>query len=179
MSEQQAPYLTLGRHLKYVREQSEETLAETSGAVEIDEASLERIEAGQERPSEDILLLLISHFQVQEQEALQLWELANYDREAPDQIKPVEAHINGKQMVMLLAMDLRTVYSDGVQIDANPAGITMNFTQAAGNNQANPVARVGMSLDQAEAVLQTLQTAILQTRYHRSPKQLPPPDAKR
>ncbi len=66
MSEPDIPFLPLGNHLKYVREQSRESLAEVSGAVEIDEQHLERIEAGLERPAEDILLLLINHFQVQD-----------------------------------------------------------------------------------------------------------------
>lgn len=57
---------------------------EVSGAVEIDEKRLKRIEAGIERPAEDILLLLISHFGVADREAVQLWELADYDSDMPD-----------------------------------------------------------------------------------------------
>src|ERR1700683_4187621 len=87
MKESNAPYITLGQHLKYVREQSRQSLLEVSGAVEIDEDRLERIEAGIERPAEDILLLLISHFGVADREAVQLWELADYDSEMPEQIK--------------------------------------------------------------------------------------------
>jgi transcriptional regulator with XRE-family HTH domain len=56
------PFKTLGTHLKYLRERGAETLAEVSGAVEINEDILERIEQGSERPSEEILMLLISHF---------------------------------------------------------------------------------------------------------------------
>src|SRR5438309_12010771 len=74
-----APFKTLGTHLKYLREQSNESLAEVSGAVEIAEDALMRIEDGQERPEEDILLLLINHFAMPDQEAVQLWELAGYD----------------------------------------------------------------------------------------------------
>jgi transcriptional regulator with XRE-family HTH domain len=88
MSESKTPYKSLGSHLKYVREQSRQSLMEVSGAVEIDQRSLERIEAGIERPAEDILLLLISHFGVADREAVQLWELANYDSDMPDQIRP-------------------------------------------------------------------------------------------
>jgi transcriptional regulator with XRE-family HTH domain len=174
MSEFTAPYKTLGKHLKYVREQSHQSLAEVSGAVEIDEESLARIEAGEERPAEDILLLLISHFEGHETEALQLWELADYGTEVPEQIKTdVELPVNQKSVVMLLAMDMRTLYSDGLDITLNPAGLTLNFTQA-GNKQAMPVARVGMSLEQAEAVARSLQQAIMQARYMQSPRQLPP-----
>jgi hypothetical protein len=164
----------LGKHLKYVREQSQESLAEVSGAVEIDEDLLAKIEAGEERPAEDILLLLISHFDVQENEALQLWQLASYDSEIPDQIKPAVEIPGTKGVVMVLAMDMRAAYSDGLDININQAGLTLNFTQASGQGQATPVARVGMSYEQAEAVLRAMQHAISQAKELRSPKLLPP-----
>ena len=57
MESKSLPFQPLGGHLKYLREQSHQSLAEVSGAVEIDESALERIEAGLERPAEDVLLL--------------------------------------------------------------------------------------------------------------------------
>lgn len=178
MSESQAPFTTLGKHLKYVREQSKQSLVEVAGSVEIDPQTLERIEAGEERPAEDILLLLISHFNVQDHEAVQLWELADYDKEAPEQLRPdLDLPLSGgqKPVVMLLGIDLRTMYSDGLDIAVTPGGLTLSFTQSTGQGQANPIARVGMGHDQAEAVLVALQQAILQARYMRGPKGLPPP----
>jgi transcriptional regulator with XRE-family HTH domain len=176
MSESNAPFITLGKHLKYVREQSEETLAEVSGAVEIDEQDLARIEAGQERPSEDILLLLITHFDVQEREAVQLWELAEYDGDVPEQIRSeIEVPGGAKSVVMLLAMDTRTLYSDGIEIASTPAGLTLHFTQAAPKDQPNSVARLGVSLEQAEVILRELQHGLLKAQVKRAPKRLPPP----
>lgn len=167
MSNEQAPYINLGQHLKFVREQSKESLLEVSGAVEIEADLLERIEAGVERPAEDILLLLISHFNVADREALQLWELADYDSEMPDQIRPesLEQHLQGKQIVMLVGMDARSLYSDGLDVIWNQAGVTLNFTQAGGPDQTFPVARVGMSYDQAHRVLHTLEQALLRAKY--------------
>ena len=75
---------------------------------------------------------------------------------------------------MLRAMDMRAIYSDGVEADVTKAGITLNFTQASGQGATTPVSRVGMSVDQAQEVLTTLQTAILQARYNNSIKLLPP-----
>lgn len=176
MSESNAPFITLGRHLKYVREQLHQSVAEVSGAVEIDEPTLERIEAGKERPAEDILLLLISHYGVQDQQAVQLWELADYDTETPEQIKPEAELQAGNKVVMLLAFDTRTVYTDGVDIEVNKAGATLTFTQAGGkSSEAAPVARVGMSIDQAERVALALQFALLKAKYGSSDKLLPPP----
>lgn len=172
---QKPPFDTLGKHLKYLREQTHESLAEVSGAVEIEERHLERIEAGRERPAEDILMLLINHFDMADQEAIQLWELAGYDgqiraRAAAEELTPN----NSKSTVILLAIDARTMYTDGAEVVATQAGITLNFTQASGQKQPLPVARLGMSYEQAEALLNGLQQALLRGRYRRGPRQLPP-----
>jgi transcriptional regulator with XRE-family HTH domain len=170
MSEQagHAPFQTLGTHLKYLREQIKESLAEVSGAVEIDEKHLEQIEAGHERPAEDILMLLINHFNMPDQEATQLWELAGYNS-LPDGLP-----LNVKAAVVLLAIDARTMYTDGVEVTASGSGITMHFTQTGGQKQHLPVARLGMSYEQAEQVLKALQQGILRGKYQRGPKPLPP-----
>lgn len=170
------PYELLGKHLKQFREQKRESLLEASGAVEIDAEALERYENGQERPSEDILMLLINHFDVKDHEAVQAWESAGY--EAVDNSGNLgRRQLDGleKAAVLVLAMDARTVYSDGVVIDGNTAGLVMNFTQASGTGkrQQQTIARVGMSYEQAEQVLASLQQALLYGRQ--SPRQLPPP----
>ncbi|MGH7240867.1 MAG: helix-turn-helix domain-containing protein [Candidatus Saccharimonadales bacterium] len=171
------PFKMLGNHLKYLREQLKESLIEVSGAVEIDADDLVRIEQGIERPSEDILLLLIQHYDMQDQEAVQLWELAGYDgNDSPHKVKletNTAAMLQNKQTVMLLAMDMRTMYSDGVDININPAGVTLNFTQTTGDNQRAPVGRIGMSYEQATLVMKTLEQALLRAKYlgpqHRLP----------
>lgn len=178
MSESNAPYVTLGNHLKYVREQSNQSLAEVSDAVEIDEEQLARIEAGLERPSEDILLLLISHFDVQDREAVQLWELADYESEVPDvfKVRPDQDIIqlaSGKPMVMLLAVDVRTMYSDGLEVTVNPAGVTLSFTHNVNPSQQAPVARVGMSHSQAQQVIRAMEQAMLRAKYLDRRKLLP------
>lgn len=172
MGNQQKRFQELGSHLKYVREQAQQSLAEVSGAVEIDEQQLERIEAGLERPAEDILLLLISHFGVKDREAVQLWEMAEYDSDLPTELKLDEGE-GGKPIVMILAVDVRTMYTDNMDVSVNPSGVTLQFNQTV-NNQTTPVARVGMSHQQAEAVARTIQQALLQAKYGRN-NLLPPP----
>ncbi len=161
------PFKPLGSHLKYLREQLSESVAEAAGAVEIDIENLERIEQGVERPSEEVLMLLISHFGMQDTDAVQLWELAGYSRagrDGPLNFQEELQHGN-KPVIMLLAVDMRTQYTDGVQISGDRAGIVMNFTQVGGQNRQLPVARVGMSIEQAEVVLKDLQQALLRARY--------------
>jgi transcriptional regulator with XRE-family HTH domain len=189
MSSDEKPYANLGQHIRNVREQSKRSLAEVSGAIEIDEPTLKRIETGQQRPEEDVMLLLISYFGIQDQEALHLWELADYDSELRDHLELNErvssqksADTSGlinKSVVMMLAMEVRTLYSDGLNIHANNNGLTLNFTQSTPSSSDQlidvSVARVGMSYSQAEQVLKSLEQALLKARYLSTTKLLPPP----
>lgn len=186
MSKSQNPFVDLGKHLRNVREQSKRSLAEVSGAIEIDEKSLRLIEIGQQRPDEEIMLLLISYFNVQDQEALHLWELADYDSDLTDHLQfnesgqePEVAALISKPVIMMLAMDVRTMYSDGLEINWNKAGLTLNFTQTnpqiKDQSSALSVARVGLSYTQAEQVLRSLERALLHAKYVGEKKLLPPP----
>lgn len=190
------PHKSLGRFLKTMRQRLQESLGETSGAVEIAVEQLDRFERGAERPSEDILMLLISHFGLPEDEAVTVWELAGYDRRARpfsdsdhghghddrddyDDYKDSAQQRQQPMHIMLLAMDNRVLYTNGVEIVTDTAGVVLNFTQGdlAGNTSSQmpaPVSRVGMSYDQAEHLLQTLQRALLHKQYLSGPKQLPP-----
>lgn len=167
---QEPPFKQLGEKLKVIRQKLHESMAEVSGAVEIDEPTLKRIEQGQERPAEDILLLLINHFGMQDDEAASLWQLAGYD-----QPKPRE-HDHGssseelnRSTILVMAVDPRVIYSDGVHISANNNGVILAFSQGSGTPNALTTAKVGMSREQAQALVRTLQDAL-----HRSePRQLP------
>ncbi|HET7827573.1 MAG TPA: helix-turn-helix transcriptional regulator, partial [Candidatus Saccharimonadales bacterium] len=74
-------YKPLGKRLKELRTRANESLAEVSGAVEIDVMELASFELGKDRPAEDVLLLLISHFGTKDDEAVKLWEMAGYGLE--------------------------------------------------------------------------------------------------
>lgn len=192
MNRPKKPFANLGKHLKNVREQASRSLAEVSGAIEIDEQALKLIETGLQRPEEEVMLLLISYFGVQDQEALHLWELAEYDSDLTDHLQFSEsgsetdataAPFTSKPIVMMLAMDMRTMYSDGLEINWNQAGLTLNFTQTNPQNKGQappiPVARVGLSHTHAEQVLRSLQQALLHAKYGGTTKLLPPPKSKR
>ena len=170
------PYRTLGWQLKLAREQLRQTLAEVSGAVEIETEVLELIEQGRQRPNEDVLFLLISHFDIKDPEANSLWELAGY----------TDAIIMGKDdlpllggsaergLTVALPMDPRIVYTDHMHVSVNDYGVVMNFLQTGGfNNQSLPVARVGMSKEHARKVFEVLKQSLDQADKPKQPKLLP------
>lgn len=164
MSENEAgnnPFKLLGTTLRKAREIRKQSLAEVSGAVEIDSDVLQRFESGEQRPSEDILLLLISHFDLKDEEASKLWDLAGYTEDKPPGVTQTSTFDLGQPVAMVMPMDLRVVYTDMVHVMVNNYGVVMNFMQGAGpNGQPLAVARIGMSKDHAKSVLQVLKDSL-------------------
>lgn len=166
------PYKQLGAFFKRMRQKKQESLDEVSGAVEIDTEHLSEIERGAKRPSEDILLLLISYFSVNEDEAVKVWEMAGYDQ--PDD-KPVHGTEEVAQPVLVMPMDARIVYTDLAHISSNKYGLTINFLQSDGiGNKPLAVSRIGMSREHAEKLLKTLEKALKTDGQ----KLLPAPESK-
>lgn len=170
------PYRTLGWQLKLMREQQGQTLAEVSGAVEIETETLEQIEQGQKRPNEEILFLLISHFDIKDPEANSLWELAGYT----DSISlskddsPSLTNSRDRGVTIALPMDPRVIYTDHVHVNINDYGVVLNFLQDSGiNKQFFPAARVGMSREHARKVLDVLKQSLDQIDAPKQPKLLP------
>jgi transcriptional regulator with XRE-family HTH domain len=163
---QEQPFKQLGERLKAIRQKLHESAADVSGAVEIDERKLTAIETGTERPSEDILMLLISHFGMRDDEAASLWQLAGYEQ-PHDHDHDDEQH--GRATILVMAVDPRVIYSDGVQVHANQSGVIMSFSQANGTQNGLVTAKIGMSRDQAKNVVKVLQDALT----YSEPRQLP------
>jgi hypothetical protein len=171
MNEQRkAPFKSLGARLKQVREKLQESLAEVSGAVEVDIDVLAAIEQGEKCPAEDILLLLISHFGLKEDEATKLWEMAGFDQKAlPASNMTTDEQGNLVPTVVVMPVDSRISYTDQVHVTVNNYGVVMNFLQAAGQGQPLPVARLGMSKEHARSIIEVLQKTLDQSE----PKALP------
>lgn len=164
MSQNQSasPYRPLGKKLKLMRDQARETLAEASGAVEIEVRQLAAYELGQSRPGEEVLLLLISHFGAKDDEAIQLWELAGYGMSRI----PVAHIASGDEILQSsnVTAENRIMFTDTVDVIVNNYGVVMNFMQNSGAKAAPAiVSRVGMSREHAKSVLQILQMTLAQT----------------
>lgn len=164
------PYKELGAVLRNLRQKRQESLAEVSGAVEIDPDNLNSIEVGEDRPTEDVLLLLISYFDINQEEAANLWQSAGYDSHHMHHHFQDDNRDVSPQPVMVMPIDARIVYTDMAHIMVNDYGVTLNFMQTAGpGGQPLAVARVGMSKDHAKSVLELLQRTLADSE----PKQLP------
>lgn len=169
MQKRQNPYQKLGEKLQRIRKNSRETLPEVSGAVELESDIVESYEKGETRPSEDVLDLLIRHFDLEDKDAEELWDLAGYSNS--------ELHASGDTPgapgLIVIPMDNRIVYTDTANVSINNYGVVMNFMQNGTNNQQVSIARVGMSMEHAKSVLDVLAKTIAQAESNRKPKQLP------
>jgi len=171
------PYKLLGNRLKNLRIQLQQTVAEVSGAVEIEVLALEQIELGSKRPAEEILALLISYFEVKEEEATNIWLLAGYDDKNLSSMQGI-FELN-QPIAFAMPMDTRVVYTDMVHVMINNFGVVMNFMQGAGpKTQPLAVARIGMSKEHARSVLEILDQSLKQADKQDVPKQLKAPSQK-
>jgi len=160
--ESQSPFRSLGRQLKQLRTRVNESLAEASGAVEIDAKELASFELGKLRPTEDVLLLLISHFGAKDDEAIKLWEMAGYGMEKIPAAQMANAELRPQPA------DNRVLFTDIVDIVVNKYGVIMNFMQTGPASSNQPVARVGMSREHAKSILQILQATLNKTEQNLS-----------
>lgn len=177
-SNQKKPYQSFGEVLKHLRAKSAKTSAEVSSAVEIEESRLQKYEAGEQRPTEDILLLLIQHFNLPDEQASELWKLAGYSGEPEEDLYFMNDDEGGAQQVTVgvSAQDARIVYTDMIQVMVNNYGVIINFMQGAGpSSQPLAVSRVGMSKEHARSVLEVLQKTLEQADNPSIPKQLKAP----
>ncbi|MCU0667280.1 MAG: DUF3467 domain-containing protein [Patescibacteria group bacterium] len=159
------PYQNFGKKFKEIRIKAKESLFDVSGAVEADPLLLESIESGLQQPSEDLVLLLISHFALKDDEALNLWELAGYkqDKTGTGSIYADESGVVQKAFVT--AGDARVLYTDMVHIKSNRYGVVINFLQSLGaEDHTVAVSRIGMSLTHAESLLEVLTQTINESK---------------
>ncbi len=176
-SNNQFPFKTLGSHLKSIREKKRESVAEVSGAVELDPETLSQIEQGRKRPSEDILMMLLNHFDVKDEEAVKIWEMAGYTRDKASLSSEInDQDFQNKQLLMLVPVDGRILYTDQVHVMANNHGVVMNFMQGGGNSsQPAAVARIGMSKEHAASVVELLTKSLQQLENAKVQRRLPAP----
>lgn len=165
------PYRPLGKHLKNLRVRANESLAEASGAVEIDVRELAGFELGKNRPSEDVLLLLISHFGAKDDEAVSMWEMAGYSTDKTPGSHMINSEAQGTHNVH----ENRILFTDIVDVMVNNYGVVMNFMQAGPANSAQPVARVGMSREHAKSILKILEQTLSQIEQNQ-PGKIASPD---
>jgi len=173
------PYKVLGDRLKSIRQKNRQTIAEVSEAVELDMDAYVKIEQGTERPSEDVLYLLASYFEINDSEAKSLYRLARFE-EVKSSSTFGQNSDDSRTMVLSMAADLRIIYTDMAHVVANKHGIVVNFMQESGlGGQPMIASRLGMSKENAQNIINTLQNALKPTDIPKKTKYLPAPKSRK
>ena len=155
MQGSELPQQRIGGYLKQRRESLNESLAEVSGAVEINELS--EIESGSILPTEDILILLLSHLDVEEPTARKVLKLAGYDALQPDEVSGDEQL---KQQMFVLMPGFQIQFADKAQVQKANDSVILNFYQPSITNTDMPIARVGLTKKQVRALISQLQAEL-------------------
>ena len=100
-----SPLQTLGSRIKIERERLKESIAEVSGAVEIDIDLMQKIENGEHIPSEEILLLLISHFDIEDGAADKDGEVINSPHKKIIIDKPIIVKLGKHRLIKIIPED--------------------------------------------------------------------------
>lgn len=156
MRDHKFPYRKLGAELRKLRQEAQETLLDVSAAVEVETQYLMRIEAGVVQPSEDILILLMNHFDVDDKQALFLWQQANYIDDKNDASLPT-------QVFIMPFADNKVYYSDQVSVSTSKSGdFVVSFFQPGADGKPVVNARIGMNYATAQELASQI-AAISQT----------------
>lgn len=155
----------IGEKLKSYRELAKKQLEDTADAVELEANKLVQIEAGEVDLDEEILALLISHYKLDEKQAVELWTMAGYetmelDDFANEDEKEGISMKDKKEFRINIPADVKVLYSDMAQVMSNDYGIVINIIQSAPGNNAMVVSRVGMSKEHAQTFVDMLQKNI-------------------
>src|SRR5690606_5047526 len=119
---------------------------------------------------EDILHVLLHHFDANEEQADELWSLAGYRTFDANKAQTEDSPFQPTPAMFVLPIDGRILYSDSVHVAVNKQGVVLNFMQNVGpDGKILPVSRIGMSKDHARAMMQLLNDCL----NHSEPKQLP------
>ena len=153
MRDSKHPYKLLGSKLRRLRHDAQESLSDVSAAIEVDTQFLLRIEAGLVQPSEDILILLMNHFDVDDKEALYLWQQANYEKASANESTT-------PQIYLIPMLDNKILYTHQVDVQSNKKDIVINFSQPDIDGSPTTTMRVGMSNAVAQELHLQLSKAI-------------------
>jgi len=178
-------YINLGNMIRHYRELMSESITQTASSIGIDRSHLSKIEHGHERPSEVVLLKLMRHFNLNSEKSKGMWQAAGYqsvlhiqgesegnskekNMEEEKMLQPTEGQ---PVRININTLNTPVYYTDAVVLssDPNDFGVVFNFAQVAGTDM-NVVSRVGMSLEHAHNLLETLNNHLAKSSGRKTTK---------
>lgn len=151
------PFENFGQLLKNLRRQKRMTLKILARALGTDHSYISKLESGLQRPSKSLLNQIINVFELNNQQAFDIFKLVGYKRGV---ISSMQEDQEQHKTELLIRPDQLTLYSDAVRVEANPYGFVLSFAQTLGPNQQIVVSRIGMSKEHIKSFIKVLQGLI-------------------
>lgn len=163
--------INLGKQIRNLRKKTKKSLKDLASLSGVHPTYLSKIENGQKRPSQKLLLKLLDLYKVSPSEFLAIQLLAGYGKTYYGELKEQkevnymtskqeekpEGQIQNNQMQIQVPNNLPVLYTDSAFVTASAFGLVLDFAQTLGpTNNQNVVARIGMSSDHAKALLKVL-----------------------
>lgn len=182
-------FLTLGKKIKKYRLLKNESLSRIAEAIGVDHSYLSKIENGLRKPSFQILQKLIQHFSLTGLEVMEMMYLSGYsspvalshkhsadfshernlgntqEREEVSKMQDTIKTPITKDLQVNVPPGTPVLYTDSCFVTDSPFGIVMDYAQRLGpTNRQTVVARVGMSVEHAEALVKVLSQKIIDSK---------------
>lgn len=134
----------IGQVLKNQRVKKHQTLAEVSGAAEIEIETLSKIEAGNLLPDEELLITLISYLKIPDDAAQDIFIIAGYFEEETDR---------------LAQPGMPAIYADSTNVINSRDGVIIDFSQPSIDGQMNTF-RFGLNQNVASELTKQLMQSL-------------------
>jgi Helix-turn-helix domain/Protein of unknown function (DUF3467) len=187
------PYALLGETLRRYRESSSKSVDDLAAVMELKVSEITELEAGNLKPTENVIEMFSNHFRLSDMEEDMLWEQAGYpepemyqegfcpghDNEFESCHDSANMHnIPGMPMSgelgvthIVVPLESRVLYTDMAHVMTSSNGVIVNFIQ---NNVANlppiVVSRLGMSKEHAKQLISVLTEGLEKLDEQSKPK---------
>jgi len=174
-------YINFAEKIRSYRKQRKENLADVARAIKVSRAYISKLEKGKSKPSEGVLNSLINHFELSGDGVFELVVLAGYkantirfEQQASEltsgdlkreEVYAVEEAVKSREVKIEVPKGTPVLYTDSAFVTLSQYGIVIDYAQTlASTNQQQVVARLGMSIDHAEALVKILSQKISEAR---------------
>jgi Protein of unknown function (DUF3467) len=192
-SNKNKPYELLGETLRRYRESTLKSVDDLAAVMELKVSEITELEAGNLKPTENVIEMFSSHFKLSDMEEDMLWEQAGYpdpemyqegfcpghDNEFETCHDSVNApHMPGMPMFsdpgithIVVPAESRVLFTDMSHVTTSTMGVNINFIQSnVPNLPPVVVARVGMSKEHAKQLIDILTEGLEKLEEQGKPK---------
>lgn len=171
----------LGSVIKKHREQKGASIAQAALSIGIDRTYLSKIEHGHETPPPNVFNSILNYLDVDRFTALKIAKVAgyqtvvhfssnrDYDGKGVIKMQNEQSNVPADAKQVNMPGNVPVLYTDSIFVNGSKWGVVLDIAQNVGpTNQQNVVARIGMSREHAEALVDVLAKQLTKDKLQRA-----------